>query len=74
MGVGCVVYLYLALLLVRHALEVLLGVVGLMATFFTHHVGERVGPSLLVLLVAIGIALALPSRVGATLRDKNTTP
>ncbi len=69
-GLGCVVCLYLALLLVKHALEILLSAVGLGATFVLNSAGERsVMWSLLVLLIAGGIALILPSRAKSLLRE-----
>ena len=69
-GLGCVLCLYLALLLVRHALEILLGAVGLGTTFALNYADERsVMWSLLALLIAGCIALALPSRAKSLLRE-----
>jgi hypothetical protein len=62
---GCVVCLYLALLLVRHALEILVNVVGLGITLALSSAGERVGLALAFLFVVVGVAFALPSHAAA---------
>ncbi len=62
-GISCVVCLYLAILLVRHLLEMVLGALGLAATFFSQSVGENsVFVVLVVLLMASGLVLIFPSR------------
>ncbi len=69
-GISCVVCLYLALLLVRHLLEILLGAVSLVATFFSQSAGEHsIILVLVVLLMASSLILMFPSRAVAMLRQ-----
>ena len=67
-GAGSVICLYLALLLIHHVLEVLVNVIGLIASFILHGAGERVGMALLFLLCAVGVAFALPSRAARVVK------
>ena len=60
---SCTLCIYLALVLIRFIFEVLLSAVGLVLVFLLNSAGERtVMGALIMLAIATGLALTLPSR------------
>jgi len=69
-GAGCIVCLYLALVLVKYVFEIFLAAASLVATFAWNSSGEpRAGLSALALTAAVAAVLLLPSRAGTVLRQ-----
>lgn len=69
-ALSCVVCLYLALLLIKSIFEIVMSAAALVMTFSAHSGGEQnANLSLWALGVMVAIALVLPSRAGAMVRQ-----